>query len=194
MSSQQQIAANRRNGKMSTGPRSSAGKARSSQNALKHGLTAEYVLLPNEDPAEREELRQAVFTSLAPEGALEIQLVEHVVSLVWRLRRVAGFEVALFTWVRHVQAEEDGSVDAMLDLDSRTRLPPASTDTEDDDGTTREVLEIGRTFEAMLKTGLTDKLSRYETTLQRQLSSTLKELRELKANRPIPVKCIDAAA
>jgi hypothetical protein len=39
MASERQIAANRRNAKKSTGPRTLAGKQRSSRNALKHGLS-----------------------------------------------------------------------------------------------------------------------------------------------------------
>src|SRR5262245_44785240 len=39
MASERQIAANRRNARKSTGPRSSAGKLRASQNAYRHGLT-----------------------------------------------------------------------------------------------------------------------------------------------------------
>jgi hypothetical protein len=39
MSSQKQIAANRKNGRRSRGPRTAAGKARSSGNARRHGLT-----------------------------------------------------------------------------------------------------------------------------------------------------------
>jgi hypothetical protein len=39
MASEQQIAANRRNAKKSTGPRSADGKARSRRNALRHGLS-----------------------------------------------------------------------------------------------------------------------------------------------------------
>src|SRR5260370_834688 len=39
MASQRQLAANRRNARGSTGPRSPAGKTRASQNAFRHGLT-----------------------------------------------------------------------------------------------------------------------------------------------------------
>ena len=40
------------NGAKSRGPKTEAGRQRSSQNALKHGLTAETLVLPTEDPAE----------------------------------------------------------------------------------------------------------------------------------------------
>jgi hypothetical protein len=40
MASERQIAANRRNARKSTGPRSSAGKNRASRNAYRHGLTS----------------------------------------------------------------------------------------------------------------------------------------------------------
>ena len=40
MTTERQIAANRANAKRSTGPKSRAGKARASQNAYRHGLTA----------------------------------------------------------------------------------------------------------------------------------------------------------
>jgi hypothetical protein len=40
MTSEEKIAANRRNGRRSRGPRTSAGKARASRNALRHGLSA----------------------------------------------------------------------------------------------------------------------------------------------------------
>jgi hypothetical protein len=51
MAGDAQMAANIRNAAMSTGPRSTSGKTRSSRNALKHGLTAMTVMavLPQQD-------------------------------------------------------------------------------------------------------------------------------------------------
>ena len=46
MSTPKQIAANRRNAQKSTGPRTTAGKAKTRLNPLKHGLTAETIVLP----------------------------------------------------------------------------------------------------------------------------------------------------
>ena len=44
MASERQIAANRRNARKSTGPRSSGGKRRTSRNSYRHGLTARLTL------------------------------------------------------------------------------------------------------------------------------------------------------
>jgi len=44
VASERQIAANRRNARKSTGPRSSAGKRRTSRNSYRHGLTARLTL------------------------------------------------------------------------------------------------------------------------------------------------------
>src|SRR5262245_57278317 len=58
--------ASRRNGAKSRGPRTLEGKARSAQNALKHGMRAEkYLVLPDEDAAEFAELETALVAELA---------------------------------------------------------------------------------------------------------------------------------
>lgn len=51
MATEKQIQANRNNAKKSTGPRTEKGKARVSQNALKHGLLARDAILPGEGHA-----------------------------------------------------------------------------------------------------------------------------------------------
>ncbi len=50
MASEKQVEANRRNALRSTGPRTADGKARSRLNAVTHGLTAQTLILPEEDP------------------------------------------------------------------------------------------------------------------------------------------------
>ena len=93
MTTETKAAASRRNGARSQGPRTPAGKARSAANALRHGLTAEtLVVIPGEDAGELEALAARMRATLAPEGELEERLVERVVGLVWRLRRAGRVE------------------------------------------------------------------------------------------------------
>ena len=50
MASEKQRVANRANAKRSTGPKTETGKALSRMNAHKHGLTAETIVIGDEDP------------------------------------------------------------------------------------------------------------------------------------------------
>jgi hypothetical protein len=49
MSTPNQIAANQANSRLSTGPKTEEGKAKSSHNAVRTGLTGQTVLLPSDD-------------------------------------------------------------------------------------------------------------------------------------------------
>jgi hypothetical protein len=89
--------ASRRNGAKSKGPRTAEGKARSAQNALKHGLRAQkHVVLPGESATEFAALEAALIEELAPEGALQSVLAQRVVAAVWRLERAERIEAGLF--------------------------------------------------------------------------------------------------
>jgi hypothetical protein len=91
-----QVEANRRNARLSTGPKTAAGQAASRLNALKHGLVARQVVLRGcrlqESSQEFESLCREFHESLAPDGPLEAMLVDRIVPLVWRLRRVPAAE------------------------------------------------------------------------------------------------------
>ena len=63
-----QIAANQRNAQLSTGPTSQTGKAKSSLNAVKTGLTGRTVLLPSDDAALYETHVSEFVKRLAPVG------------------------------------------------------------------------------------------------------------------------------
>jgi hypothetical protein len=92
MSSQKQIDANRRNALKSTGPKSEEGKARSSMNALRHGLTAAQAVLPHENEDDYEKLREGMLESYAPEDSAEQAVVEELVNAYWRLQRLHRVE------------------------------------------------------------------------------------------------------
>ncbi len=79
--------ANRENAKKSTGAKTAEGKARSSQNAYKHGMRSKAATHPYEDRALFEERRQAFFASLAPTDIVEASLVDLIVATTWRLER-----------------------------------------------------------------------------------------------------------
>ena len=88
------LAANRQNALKSTGPRSSEGKARSALNALKHGLTAQVVVLPTEDAEAFEARRAAWIEEYAPDDLAQSVLVARAVHASWRLDRCARAELA----------------------------------------------------------------------------------------------------
>ena len=93
MASTKQIAANRRNGHRSTGPKTEEGKAVSRTNATRHGILSAVQVLPGqEDPDEWTTHLEALLEDLSPAGYLERVLVERIAIQLWRLRRVVRYE------------------------------------------------------------------------------------------------------
>jgi hypothetical protein len=89
--------ANQANALQSTGPRTANGRARSSQNALQHGVLSAKLVLPGESLDEYHALLQSLMTELAPVGTLEQLLVERIAVAIWRQRRLVGAESAAVT-------------------------------------------------------------------------------------------------
>jgi len=90
----------RTNGRPRTGgPKTAEGKARSSHNKIRHGLTAlTDQLIPGEAQADWEAFRVEFRTHMAPSGPVEAMLVDRVAMLFWRLQRVGRVEAGLYTW------------------------------------------------------------------------------------------------
>src|ERR1700722_16400642 len=95
MTSVRQIEANRRNALASTGPKTETGKQRASHNAIRHGLTAETVIVPLEDADDYQAFEQAVTADYEAQTAVERELVLRLASLLWRLRRATSIETGL---------------------------------------------------------------------------------------------------
>jgi len=87
--------ANASNAQFSTGPRTSDGKARSAQNARKHGLTALRLLIAPEDREEFDELLAGLQADIAPQGVLQQTLFDELVAAAWNLGRVRIMEAEL---------------------------------------------------------------------------------------------------
>ncbi len=190
MATERQIAANRLNAQRCTGPKTPEGKASASRNSVTHGLTSHSGLLPGEKLEDFSDLRARVFTELAPDTAIEIELAERIASLLWRLRRVPAFEAALLAWTNACKDKASPF----------TPGEPTLTNWRDPDrprpAAVHDILVFGRSLDGFLKGGLGAKLSRYENALQRQLSALMLELRRMQARRKAqgaPDACMGAA-
>ena len=91
------IAINRANARKSTGPRTEAGKQRSSLNALRHGLTGQTVVLPTEDHSAYQRHSKSFLDEYHPKDATETQLVQSLIDTSWRMNRAAAVETNLFS-------------------------------------------------------------------------------------------------
>jgi hypothetical protein len=91
-----QINANRANAERSTGPKTEGGKAASSRNATRHGLTGKQVVINGEDPAAYEALRRDLIDAYKPADAAEAILVEEIAQNFWRLQRARALEAEQF--------------------------------------------------------------------------------------------------
>ncbi|MHC4927317.1 MAG: hypothetical protein ACYTER_08310 [Planctomycetota bacterium] len=96
MATQAQIEANKRNAQKSTGPKTHSGKATVAQNAVKHGLFTNKILIKDENPDDYQTHRKDMLEDLAPVGALETILAERIIHLAWRLFRLNRIQSETF--------------------------------------------------------------------------------------------------
>ncbi len=113
--SEAKLTANQSNSQHSTGPKTEAGKRRSSLNAFRHGLTGQiHIATPEEMDAFRkhcETWREA----LAPIGILEIEAVQEIAEDRWRLKRARALENGIFAQGHREHIDQMGSGNAEVD-------------------------------------------------------------------------------
>ena len=153
MATKKQVMANRKNAKKSTGPKNTS---LTRLNALKHGILSKEVLLKGEKKKDLEELGKRLRQELAPQGELEIILVDRIISSIWRLRRALKVESALMSY-----EYEDGLYDDWNHKPRDERLA----------------------YKDMLVGSDNEVVQRYETTIERQIYRALHELIRLQSAR-----------
>ena len=165
MASQSKSDAARQNGSQSRGPATPEGKARSSQNARKHGLCASFATVPGEDQPAFDALLASVEESYQPAGPLECELARTLATLRWRLRRIPEIETAILT-------NELALAKPQIDL--------AFSEINDAE-------RLGFVFQKLADSGKSlALLLRYETSLTRLYDRTLKQLAKLQKLRNEP--------
>ena len=173
MSTRKQREANRRNARHSTGPRTDAGKQRSSQNALKHGLLAVQSVIPGEDPADYDRLLTEFAERFLPSDPYERSLVRQMADAEWRLRRISRLESAFL----HAAAKSS------LDNAKRGHLNDPEPDA---------TKLLGRAMQ--LRTADMARFAAYETHLSRRQRQARDELRKCRKKRDQEIKLANEAA
>lgn len=96
MASEKQKQANKKNAKLSSGPKTPAGKSKVAKNAIQHGIfTKELVINAGdgkEDLDDYKALLDGLMADLLPQGIMESLLVEKIAVNYWRLRRLVRYE------------------------------------------------------------------------------------------------------
>ena len=90
-----QIAANRENAKLSTGPVTPEGKLAVSQNRRSHGLLGAFGMLPHERLSVFDDLVQSVHQEYNPQTDTERRLADSIVQHYWLMQRAIRLQEAL---------------------------------------------------------------------------------------------------
>src|SRR5260370_11345229 len=104
MPSERQSEASRINGAKSRGPKTPEGRATSSQNAIKHGISTKTLTLTNESTDLLLEMMNSYFDLFEPANQLEIDIVCDIVAARWRLRRIWCYQTAMLDLEMDIQA------------------------------------------------------------------------------------------
>jgi hypothetical protein len=150
------------NGARSHGPKTPQGKARSSQNALRHGLTADYNVLPTESLDDFQILHQSHIDRYHPADAVEMELVQTMAIARWRLRRIGIIESGMF----------ENEIER-----SRVHLDQLCVHLHDDNRLAMAFRNLANEGKALTL------LLRYESSLNRTFERALKQLADLQSQR-----------
>jgi len=155
-----------------TGPRTPEGKARSSLNALKHGLTSRHLVVREDEREAFEELRADYLRDVGPQGVIESDLFNLLLHAAWNLRRLRRLEAELSP--EGADPLTDPNLERQLDRLARYQARAENL--------------YFRTLK-QLRELQTDRVSRrnYDEVMQTQLPSLVSMKELTKRNHPQPV-------
>ena len=172
MASQAQTEANRQNAQKSTGPRTPEGKAAVSRNAIKHGLFTNDAIIAGENIEDYNLNKELLIDEFNPVGRMETILVERIVTLTWRLKRIERFQNIV------IDAMIDNEVHDPIRRNLRRHASDGSERHKEIQNNANYV--IGNTIIDDYKEPLVlDRLSIYERRIESSLYKTMAELRRL---------------
>ena len=156
---------NQQNALRSTGPKTVAGKKRSSLNAFKHGLSGNHLIMQQHEFAAYEQLSMNMLRDLKPISEPEKQIAQKIIDLNFRINRITAIE------------------NNMLNFDMGSNEP----DWEEDEGVAR-MMGQARAWKQDSKSF--EILGRYESRLSKQLLQYQNELERLKTVRKAEVAAL----
>jgi hypothetical protein len=178
----------------STGPRSPNGKARSSRNAVRHGLLSlSPVVVAFERPEAWETHLQGILKACDPVGHLEGELAQRIALTFWRLARIAHFEAENtqfdLDWLR-----SPGFTGVPTVAQERNRVlfadpgdAPIRALTPEEKARNNAMHELREQLTERTKYLLPEAtialITRYEAHLERSLYRAVQELQRLQENR-----------
>jgi hypothetical protein len=164
MSSESKRETARINGAKSHGPVTPEGKARSSANSRRHGLTSS-VLLDTESDEQFQLLLSDFMDQFQPQTAVETDLVEVLAIARWRLRRLLSIETHLFE-LEMIRRQKEIDAD-FNDMDNDDRMAYVF----------QKLGDMGNSLTLLL---------RYEGSINRSYDKALKQLLQLQSSRQSP--------
>lgn len=164
MTTKKQAAANKRNAKRSTGPKTDGGKEISKMNAVKHALFVQPAILLSEDGQTALAYQKALNEQFRPFGIMERQVIRDIVVIRLRMDRLANYERTV------------GNKALLKPIFAKLRR---ISDPFEQKKLIEELIDDDHGFDLDIDTQL--KISRHQTALDNQLKKKYDFLMELQA-------------
>ncbi len=182
--SEKQLIANRKNAQKSTGPKTDKGKAVVGNNAVKHGLYSDNVIIDSphlkEDPAEYDHLLNSLIEELNPTTHFQECLVRKIANCFWRSRRIINAETARISrqlnWV-----DRDLKYESSSDSEPDELETPEEALARVENNTRRRANMVG--IKSIPDDNFSILILRYEMRLDRQMTRTYQLLRMLQSKK-----------